>query len=229
MLENTLTDKVILVTGAAGALGDAVARRLAGLGAVVVGLDRQVRAGSAASFLPPTDLTDPAAVAAALAELVSRYGQLDGVCTIAGGFAWTTLADGGPAAYEQMFRINVLTAATVCQAAAPLMAPGGSIVTVGAAAAAERTAAGMGAYAAAKAGVARLTESLAAELKDRQIRVNAILPTILDTPANRADMPDADPSDWVAPDALADVIAFLLGEGARAVTAALIPVRGRVL
>jgi NAD(P)-dependent dehydrogenase (short-subunit alcohol dehydrogenase family) len=225
MLEN----KVILITGAAGALGNAVAIRLAGLGATVVGLDRSVREGSPAQFLAPADLTDLASVAAAFEELAQRFGHLDGVCTIAGGFAWTTLADGGAAAYEQMFRINVLTAATVCQAAVPLMAPGGSIVTVGAAAAAERTGAGMGAYAAAKAGVARLTESLAAELKERQLRVNAILPTILDTPANRADMPDADPSDWVAPEALADVIAFLLSDGARAVTAALIPVRGRVL
>ncbi len=223
-----LDGRVILVTGAAGALGDAVVRQLAALGAVPVGLDRSVREGSSASFLAPVDLTDAAAVAGAVAKLIERFGRLDGVCTIAGGFAWTTLADGGAAAFEQMFRINVLTAATVCHAAAPHLGQGGSIVTVGAAAT-ERAAAGMGAYTAAKSGVARLTEALAAELKDRDIRVNAILPTILDTPANRADMPDADPSVWVAPDALADVIAFLLSDAARAVTGALLPVRGRVL
>lgn len=223
-----LGGQVILVTGAAGALGDAVCSRLADQGATVIGLDRSTRAGSRARFLAPVDLTDGAAVEQALAGLIDRTGRLDGVCTIAGGFTWTTLADGGIAAWEQMFAINVLTAVSICHAAAPRLKAGGAIVTVGAAAAAERTAAGMGPYAASKAAVARLTESLAAELRDRGIRVNAVLPTILDTAANREQMPQADPADWVAPEALADVIAFLLSDAARAVSGALIPVRGRV-
>mgnify|MGYP003694008595 CR=1 FL=1 len=86
----------------------------------------------------------------------------------------------------------------------------------------------MGAYAASKSGVARLTEAMAEEFKDRGITVNAILPSILDTPANRADMPTADPSRWVSPAALAQVIVFLLSDAGAPITGALIPVKGRV-
>jgi NAD(P)-dependent dehydrogenase (short-subunit alcohol dehydrogenase family) len=86
----------------------------------------------------------------------------------------------------------------------------------------------MGAYTASKAGVARLTEALADELKDAGITVNAVLPSVLDTPANRAAMPDVDPARWVAPPQLADVILFLLSDRAQAVTGALLPVVGRV-
>ena len=105
---------------------------------------------------------------------------------------------------------------------------GGRIVNIGAGAAATKAGAGMGAYTASKAGVAKLTESLAEEVKDRGVTVNALLPSIIDTPANRADMPNADFSRWVAPRAIADVILFLLSDQASAVTGALIPVSGRV-
>jgi NAD(P)-dependent dehydrogenase (short-subunit alcohol dehydrogenase family) len=116
-----------------------------------------------------------------------------------------------------------------CQAALPylLQAGGGRIVNVGAMGAV-KAAAGMGAYAASKAGVAQLTQALADELKDRGITVNAILPSTLDTPKNRLDMPDADFTRWVAPSEAAEVIAFLVSSEARAITGALIPVVGRV-
>jgi NAD(P)-dependent dehydrogenase (short-subunit alcohol dehydrogenase family) len=116
-----------------------------------------------------------------------------------------------------------------CQAALPYLLQSGSgrIVNIGAMAAA-KAAAGMGAYAASKAGVARLTEALADELKDRHVTVNAILPSILDTPRNRLDMPQADFTRWVKPVEAAEVIAFLVSDAARAVTGALIPVAGRV-
>jgi NAD(P)-dependent dehydrogenase (short-subunit alcohol dehydrogenase family) len=100
-------------------------------------------------------------------------------------------------------------------------------VNIGAAAAVARAGAGMGAYTAAKAGVLRLTESLSEEVKDRGLTVNAILPGTIDTPRNRVDMPDADFSRWVAPEAIADVILFLASDAARAVTGAAIPVQGR--
>jgi len=87
---------------------------------------------------------------------------------------------------------------------------------------------GMGAYAASKAGVAKLTEALAEELKDKGITVNALLPSIIDTAPNRAEMPKAEFERWVKPSQLADVIVFLLSEHARAITGALIPVAGRV-
>jgi NAD(P)-dependent dehydrogenase (short-subunit alcohol dehydrogenase family) len=104
---------------------------------------------------------------------------------------------------------------------------GGRIVTVGAAAAAKGVAQ-MGAYCASKSALVRLTESLSAELRDRNINVNCVLPSIIDTPDNRAAMPDADPARWVAPQALAEVIVFLASEGARAIHGAAIPVTGRV-
>jgi NAD(P)-dependent dehydrogenase (short-subunit alcohol dehydrogenase family) len=226
----SLEGRVVLVTGVSGNLGHVLAGRLAAAGAVVAGLDLAARDASAARLvLTGVDLTDAAATGEAIARIKAELGRLDGVCNIAGGFVWTTLADGGAAAWERMFRLNVLTAATVCAAAARVMEEGGSIVNVGAAAAADRSAMGMGAYTGSKAAVAKLTESLAAELKSSRIRVNAVLPTIIDTALNRADMPDADPADWVTPDALADVVAFLLSGAARAVTGALLPVRGRVL
>jgi NAD(P)-dependent dehydrogenase (short-subunit alcohol dehydrogenase family) len=125
--------------------------------------------------------------------------------------------------------MNVTTAANACRAALPHLraSTAGRIVNVGANAAL-RSGAGMGAYAASKAGVHRLTESLAEELKADRITVNAVLPSILDTPANRADMPKADPSAWVSPAELSAVILFLASAAASAVTGALVPVTGRV-
>jgi len=124
--------------------------------------------------------------------------------------------------------MNVRTALIATRSVLPLLkASKGAVVNVGANAAA-KAGAGMGAYAASKAGVARLTEALAEELKDEGVRVNAVLPSIIDTPANRADMPDADFSRWVSPENLAQVIAFLLSPDATAVTGALLPVIGRV-
>ena len=127
-----------------------------------------------------------------------------------------------------MYRTNLRSCLLASQASIPLLRKnGGSIVNVSAAAS-QRAEKGMGAYAASKSAVSRLTESLAAELKDAGVRVNAVLPSILDTPANRTSMPDADFTRWVAPEALADAIAFLLSDQARAIIGALLPVMGRV-
>ncbi|MFP5435849.1 MAG: SDR family oxidoreductase, partial [Alphaproteobacteria bacterium] len=154
--------------------------------------------------------------------------QLDGLVNIAGGFAWETVADGSVATWDRLYAMNVRTALIASRALLPLLtASGGAIVNIGAAAA-TKAAAGMGAYAASKSGVARLTEALAEEVKAQGVRVNAILPSILDTPANRADMPDADFGNWVTPTQLAGVAAFLLSPAADAITGALIPVTGRV-
>ena len=172
---------------------------------------------------------DEAACAAAYARVRVAAGGIDGVVNVAGGFAWEPIEGGALETWDRLYTMNVRTAVASCRAALPhLLARGaGRIVNVGALAA-QKAGMGMAAYAASKSGVARLTESLAEELKDRGVTVNAVLPSIIDTPANRADMPDADASRWVAPDKLAAVIAFLLSDDASAVTGACVPVSGRV-
>lgn len=220
---------IVAVTGAAGALGRKAVEILAAAGWKVVGIDLgDVAPGGVALALGGVDLTDEAAMTAAAARIESEVGRLDGLVNIAGGFAWETVADGSVATWDRLYAMNVRTALIASRALLPLLrASQGAIVNIGAAASV-KAGAGMGAYAASKSGVARLTEALAEELKDEGVRVNAILPSILDTPANRADMPDADYAKWVSPAQLAGVVAFLLSADATPITGALIPVTGRV-
>jgi NAD(P)-dependent dehydrogenase (short-subunit alcohol dehydrogenase family) len=175
------------------------------------------------------DLADAGAARAALDDAARRLGGLDARVNVAGAFRWETLADGSLETWDLLYRVNLRTALAASQAALPHLraSGGGRIVNIGAAASA-KAGAGMGAYAASKSGVARLTEALAEELKDERITVNAVLPSIIDTPPNRADMPKADFDRWVKPEQLADVIVFLLSDRAQAVTGALLPVVGRV-
>lgn len=220
---------IIAVTGAFGALGRSVVQLLAGRGHVIAAIDL----GPAPKSYPygtglgGIDLTEPDAVAAAFMRIGEIHGRIDGLVNIAGGFMWQLVADADPEDWDRMYRINLLSAALCCHHAIGHLAENGSsIVNIGAAAACA-PAAGMAPYAASKAAVMALTESLANELKPRT-RVNAILPTIIDTPANRADMPKADFAKWVTAEQLGDVIAFLLSAKAQAVTGALLPVTGRV-
>lgn len=159
----------------------------------------------------------------------ATLGSIDVLVNIAGGFRWQTLEQGDVEEWDAMFAINLKTAVVSTKLALPalLESPAGRIINVGAGAAARPAGAGMGAYTASKAGVHKLTESLAEELKDRGVTVNAVLPGTIDTPRNRADMPNADFSRWVRPEAIAAVIAFLASEQAGAVTGALLPVYGR--
>ena len=228
----TLVDHAIAVTGGFGALGTALGEVLVQAGAHVALIGRgQPPSGLSNAVLPlgGVDLGDAAAARAAMDQAAQRFGRLDGLVNVAGGFQWEKVEGGAIDTWDQMFAINVRTAVLASQAALPhLLARGrGRIVNVGAAAAGQ-AALGMGAYAAAKSGVARLTEAMAEEFKDRGITVNAVLPSILDTPANRADMPKADPARWVRPEALARVVLFLLSDDGAPVTGALIPVKGRV-
>jgi NAD(P)-dependent dehydrogenase (short-subunit alcohol dehydrogenase family) len=232
-----LRGKVIAVTGGFGALGLAVANAAVNHGAHVALLDRAASPVptklpaqlSAALLLGGVDLTAFEAAQRAIAAVAHRYGGLDALINIAGAFRWQTLADGDLSSWDVLYETNLKTAVVTSKSALPHMRKrgGGRIINIGAAAA-TKAAAGMGAYAAAKAGVAKLTESLAEELKDEGINVNAVLPSIIDTPANRRDMPAADYSRWVTPDAVADVIIFLASDAARAITGVLLPVVGRV-
>jgi NAD(P)-dependent dehydrogenase (short-subunit alcohol dehydrogenase family) len=226
-----MTGRVLAITGAFGVLGAAVAKAAAGQGARVALIDF-AKAGPAvdgALVLGGVDLTDPAQAGAAIDAVAEHFGGLDGLLNIAGGFAWQTLSDGAHDTWPGLYRLNVLTAANASRAAIPHLkqSAAGRIVNVGANAAL-KAGMGMGAYAASKAGVHALTQSLAEELKGDNVTVNAVLPSILDTPANRADMPGDDPAKWVSPEALAAVILFLASEASSAVTGALIPVAGRV-
>jgi NAD(P)-dependent dehydrogenase (short-subunit alcohol dehydrogenase family) len=213
-----------IVTGGRGGLGRAVVETLHGLGHRVAVIDRGAEAllEGGALVVGEVDLADPAKVAAAFARIAAELGPIDGLANIAGGFRWQTVAKGGVEGFDAMYQTNLRTVAATCHAVLPHLSDGGGIVNVGAASAA-RPGAGLGAYAASKAGVMALTMSLAEELRDRRVRVNAVLPTTLDTPANRRDMPDADTSQWVKPEAAARVIAFLLSPDSGPITGAGIP------
>ena len=164
----------------------------------------------------------------AIDAAVSHFGRCDVLINIAGGFAFETIADGDLKTWQRMYALNVMTALNASRAAIPhLTASGaGRIINVGAMGALQ-AGSGMGPYAASKAGVHRLTEALAAEHKGK-ITVNAVLPSIIDTAANRASMPKGDFTKWVTPKELADVILFLASDAASSVTGALLPVSGRV-
>ncbi len=209
---------VVIVTGASGALGRAVVERLKVDGVVVAAVDAApVFEIDADLVLSGVDLADAAAVGAAFEAVVSALGAVNGLANIAGGFVWELVVGGEAETWDRMFRTNLLTAALASRAALPhLLKQGGAIVNVGAAGAID-PAGGMAPYAASKAGVMAMTRSLADELRGKGVRVNAVLPTILDTPTNRRDMPDADPAGWVRPVDAAEVIAFLLSNASVAV------------
>ena len=225
-----MTDRVIAITGGQGVLGRAVVEAALADGLKVAIIDHAPGQSAPEGVLElgGVDLTDPASAQTAIDRVAAHFGRLDALFNIAGGFVWQTTDDADPA-WASMFALNVATALNASRAALPHLKASteGRIVNVGANAAL-KSAAGMGAYAASKAGVHRLTESLAEELKDSSVTVNAVLPSILDTARNRQDMPDADPAKWVAPADLARVMLFLASPGSRAITGTLIPVTGRV-
>jgi NAD(P)-dependent dehydrogenase (short-subunit alcohol dehydrogenase family) len=223
--------KIIVVTGASGALGKVVAASALARGAKVAGIDHTattVQSTAERIELGGVDLTDAAEAKKAIDAAASHFGKLDALINIAGGFAFETTIEGDPKTWQRMYALNVLTALNASRSAIPHLAASraGRIVNVGAMGAIQ-AGAGMGAYAASKASVHRLTEALAAEWKGK-ITVNAVLPSTIDTAANRASMRDADFSKWVRPEELADVILFLASDAASAVTGALLPVNGRV-
>ena len=228
-------DQTVMVTGAAGNLGQALATAFAQQGARLVLLGRQADAirtvfgaeGPDRLYLS-TDLLDPQQVSAALNTAVNRFGRVDVLCNLAGGFRMgQAVHQTEDSSWDFLVDINVRTLLNMARAVVPHMIEcgGGKIVNVGAFAA-QKGVAGMGAYCAAKSSVIRLTESMAAELREKHINVNCVLPTTMDTPENRAAMPDADPSRWVAPKDLANVIVFLASPAAQAIHGVALPVTG---
>ena len=231
----TFEGKTCLITGAAGNLGRAVARAFASAGAslILIDLDDKVlrsaygRDDERKAFVR-ADLLDAASVAQAVAT--ARFDRIDVLCNIAGGFRMGHPVHETPEdVWELMLDLNAKSVINTARAVVPkMLAAGyGKIVNIGAVAGL-RGGAKMGAYSASKSAVIRLTESMSAELRDKGINVNCILPSVIDTPQNRADMPSADPRRWVAPEALADVVLFLASDAARAIHGTAIPVTGLV-
>ena len=228
-----MTDRVVVVTGASGILGKAVCQAALASGHRVAEIDFSPAASeheaTGTMVLGGVDLTSPEQAAEAINSIIARFGQVDVLMNIAGGFRWETVGASDLALWERMHQMNLVTTLNASKAVLPhlLARRSGRIVNVGANGALKAMA-GMGAYAASKSAVHRLTEALAEETKGAGVTVNAVLPSILDTPANRADMPDADFNLWVKPAALAEVMLFLAGSEAAVITGALLPVTGGV-
>lgn len=229
------SNRTVLVTGAAGNLGRAVADAFAARGAnlVLVGhrresLQQAFGAEDERRLFAPADLLDARQVEAAVQRAVERFDRIDVLCNIAGGFRMGgAVHKTSDADWNFLFDVNARTVLNTARAVVPRMlaAGGGRIVNVGAFSAL-KGAAQMAAYTASKSAVIRLTEAMAAELREKNINVNCVLPTTIDTPENRAAMPKADPARWVAPQDLAGVIVFLASDAARAIHGAALPVTG---
>lgn len=226
-------NKVVIVTGAAGSLGRAVAAAFDEAGATLALVDLSDAVLSRYAPRPrktlhAADLADAKAAQNLADAVVAAHGRIDTLCNIAGGFTM-----GSPVhattdeVWKQMWDINVATMLNVSRAVVPKMLAvgGGRIVNIGAGPG-QKGAAMMGAYSVAKSAVIRMTEAMSSELREQGINVNCVLPSIIDTPPNRAAMPDADPKRWVAPADLASVIRFLCSDEARAIHGAAIPVVG---
>jgi len=225
----------VVVTGASGNLGRAVADAFAGRGAnlVLIASRRESLASAfggedATRLFAPADLREQGQVDTAVRAAVARFGRIDVLCNLAGGFRMGTAVHETPDAdWDFLIDINVRTVLNMVRAVVPhmLAAGAGRIINVGAHAALKGVAR-MGAYCAAKSAVIRITEAMAAELRDKNINVNCVLPTIIDTPENRAAMTGADPARWVTPGDLANVFLFLASDQARAIHGAAISVSG---
>jgi NAD(P)-dependent dehydrogenase (short-subunit alcohol dehydrogenase family) len=218
----------VIVTGGFGVLGQAVAQAFAAAGDKVARIDYAPQAHDSLDGvldIGAVDLTDEQATQAAINQVVAANDGIDVLVNVAGGFIWEPVEGGSIATFSKMHAMNLLTNATITQIALPDLkrSTAGRIVNIGAGGAVN-AGMGMAAYAASKSGVHRLTEALAAELAGTSVTVNAVLPSIIDTPTNRADMPDADTSAWVSPQAVAKVIVLLASAEAGAVSGALIPV-----
>ncbi len=233
------TDRVVVITGAAGNVGMAAARAFAALGAKIALVDRSP--GRLPELFPdlaaspnhytasPTDVTDAESVTNAVKEIHGRFGRIDVLVNTAGGYrAGTPLHETPLGDWDFMLNLNARSVFVMCREVIPhLLKQGkGKIVNIASRAALSGDAY-HAAYSVSKTAVVRLTESMAGELKDAGVNVNCIMPGMIDTPQNRAAIPDADFNKWVSPEAIADVILFLASDGARAINGAAVPVYGR--
>ncbi len=232
----SVAGKIAVVTGGTGALGQAVTLRLLGGGATVITpyvveaeRDRLLAAVPGGDrerlLLARTDVTDEAAMRDLATTVRTRHGRIDILVALVGGFAGGALVDTDAATWQRMLALNLTATFTAARAVVPALVAGGGgrVVTVGSRAVVP-PAGGFIAYTTAKAGVIAFTQALAVELRGSGVTANCVLPSTMDTPANRAAMPDADPSGWVPVESVAEVITFLAGDAARHITGALITI-----
>jgi len=233
-------EKIVVVAGAAGNLGKAVVRAILKADGIVIGIDhRKDRmeeifqfTSDKAQFYPRenVDVTNTEAVLGLSEEIFSSFGKVDVLVNTVGAFSMDSgVHDFDRKTFQRMMGLNVYSFLNLSKAFVPQMIKKGygKVISIGAKASLKGSAK-MGAYAASKAALLRLNESLASELKSKNIQVNCILPGTLDTPQNRMNMPNADYSKWVSPDEVADVILFLASPNSDAVSGAAIPVFGGV-
>jgi NAD(P)-dependent dehydrogenase (short-subunit alcohol dehydrogenase family) len=235
-----LKDKVVVITGAAGGLGYITARKFAEADARLVLVDNhptrlaercdELCEKYGATLIGNVDVTIPRSVGKLVAMIEKDVGPIEVLLNIAGGWrGGKPVHETDPEDFDFLMGLNAKSVFLMAGAVAPHMVERGSgkIISIAASAGLQGRA-GNGAYAASKAAVIRLTEALSAELKEHNINVNCVLPSIIDTPANREAMPKASFDKWVEPEALADVLLFLASEASRAIHGAAIPVYGKV-
>ena len=237
-METNFSDKVVIVAGGTGGLGRAISRLLLERDARVAATFHreeefaalQQSAGSAQDRLAgfQADVTDAKATEKLVQDALARFGRIDGLVNAVGGYAgglalWDTTAE----TFERMIDLNLRSGYALARAVVPVLRTQkhGAIVNVSAKAAWDH-AAGASAYAASKAAALALMDSLAADLRGSGVRINSILPSIIDTDANRRAMPQADFSQWPSPEDIARVVLFLLSDDARVIHGASIPVFG---
>jgi NAD(P)-dependent dehydrogenase (short-subunit alcohol dehydrogenase family) len=226
-----MTGKVILITGATGGLGSAVTQAMLATGAHVVGVSRRILQGdfqSPSFFALPAEVSSAQGAQAVVDQVLSRYGRLDVLAHLVGGFAGgQSVAETDDATFQKMFDLNLASVFHMLRAAIPALrkAGGGRIIAIGSRAALE-PGPGVGAYSASKAAMVSLIRTVALENRDAGLTANVILPGTMDTPANRAAMPDADPSKWVRPETVASLVRWLAGDGGRDMNGAVIPLYG---
>jgi NAD(P)-dependent dehydrogenase (short-subunit alcohol dehydrogenase family) len=230
-------DKIILVAGGTGGLGRAVTLAFLSEGAKVIVTYRnelpfaalKATAGSVTGSLYgiAADLTDEASAAKVIQDIIARYGRLDVVVNAIGGFAGGKLSETTAKTFEQMLEMNLCSGFALAHAAIPVLLKQGEGVLINVASkAAVDHGAGASAYAASKAAAVAMMDSLAAEVKGSGVRVNSVLPSIIDTEANRKAMPAAAFGNWPKPEEIAEVILFLASDQARLIHGASIPVYG---
>lgn len=237
-MSESFTSRTVLVAGGTGGLGRAVSLAFLADGAAVSvtyrsqdefeALNRAAGAEGPRLEGYPVDVTDEAAAAALAAQIAERHGRIDALVNAVGGYAGgSKLWDTDTRVFDQMLALNLRSGYVLSRAVVPIMLKqrSGAIVNVASKAAFDH-AAGAAAYAASKAAAVALMDSLAADLKGTGVRVNTILPSIIDTPANRAAMPRADFGQWPKPEEIAKVILFLCSDDAVVVQGAALPVYG---